>query len=64
MGVKSRLRNILGNIKGKFLVTINDHPQVKEWYKEFNIQEVKVRYSVSKEQKARKQYGKLIITNY
>ena len=46
------------------MVTINDHPQVREWYKDFNIEEVKVAYSVSKEQKARKEYGELIITNY
>lgn len=58
------LKDTLSNIKGKFLVTINDHPQVREWYKDFNIEEVKVRYSVAKEQKARKEYGELIITNY
>lgn len=58
------LRDTLADIKGKFMVTINDHPQVREWYKEFNIEEVKVAYSVSKEQKARKEYGELIITNY
>lgn len=58
------LRDTLADIKGKFMVTINDHPQVREWYKHFNIEEVKVAYSVSKEQKARKEYGELIITNY
>lgn len=58
------LRDMLSEIKGKFLVTINDHPQVREWYKDFHIEEVKVAYSVSKEQKARKEYGELIITNY
>lgn len=58
------LRELLSNINGKFLLTINDHPQVRKWYKEFNISEVKVAYSVSKEQKARKEYEELIITNY
>lgn len=58
------LRDTLANIKGKFLVTINDHPQVREWYKGFNIEEVSVSYSISKEKKARKEYGELIITNY
>ena len=58
------LRDTLADIKGKFMVTINDHPQVRKWYKDFNIEEVKVAYSVSKEQKARKEYGELIITNY
>ena len=58
------LRDTLSQIKGKFMVTINDHPQVREWYKDFNVEEVKVAYSVSKEQKARKEYAELIITNY
>ncbi|QEH67278.1 DNA adenine methylase [Cellulosilyticum sp. ST5] len=58
------LRDTLSSINGKFLVTINDHPEVREWYKGFNIEEVKVSYSVSKEKSARKEYNELIITNY
>lgn len=58
------LKDILHKIKGKFLLTINDHPKVREWYKEFNIKEVEVNYSVSREQKARGKYKELIITNY
>lgn len=58
------LRDKLKNIKGKFILTINDHPQVREWYKGFNIKEVQVNYSVSKEKTARGKYNELIITNY
>ena len=58
------LRDTLSQIKGKFMVTINDHPKVREWYKDFNIEEVQVPYSIAKEQKARKEYGELMITNY
>ena len=58
------LRDKLKNIKGKFLLTINDHPEVREWYKNFYIKEVKVSYSVCKDIKGRGQYGELIITNY
>ncbi|MDA3732841.1 DNA adenine methylase [Niameybacter massiliensis] len=58
------LRDTLSQIKGKFMVTINDHHKVREWYKDFNIEEVQVSYSIAKEQKARKEYGELIITNY
>lgn len=58
------LRDKLKNIKGKFLLTINDHPKVREWYKDFNIEEVKVSYSVSRQEEGRKKYGELIITNY
>lgn len=58
------LRDKLKNLKGKFLLTINDHEQVREWYKDFNIKEVAVNYSVSREKKARGKYNELIITNY
>ncbi|WP_252225386.1 MULTISPECIES: DNA adenine methylase [unclassified Clostridium] len=58
------LRDKLKNIKGKFLLTINDHEKVREWYKDFNIIETKVNYSVSKDKKGRGKYGELIITNY
>ncbi|WMJ82455.1 DNA adenine methylase [Clostridium sp. MB40-C1] len=58
------LRDNLSNIKGKFLLTINDHEKVREWYKGFNIKETKVNYSVSREQKGRGKYNELIITNY
>lgn len=58
------LKDKLNNLKGKFLLTINDHPQVREWYKDFNIKEVEVNYSVSKEATARRKYKELIITNY
>ena len=54
----------LKNLKGKFLLTINDHPKVREWYKDFNIKKVEVNYSVSKDEKGRGKYKELIITNY
>ncbi|WP_077846348.1 DNA adenine methylase [Clostridium puniceum] len=58
------LRDKLKDIKGRFLVTINDHPKVREWYKDFNIIETTVNYSISKEKKGRGAYKELIITNY
>lgn len=54
----------LKGLKGKFLLTINDHPLARELYKGFNIKEVKVNYSISKEKEARGKYNELIITNY
>ena len=59
-----KLRDALSNIKGKFLLTINDHPTIRELYKNFKMIEVVVPYSISKEKEARKGYAELIITNY
>lgn len=58
------LLELLKNVKGKFLLTINDHPQVREWYKDFNIEEIEVQYSICRENSGRKKFGELIITNY
>lgn len=58
------LRDKLKNLKGKFLLTINDHPKVREWYKDFNIKEVEVNYSISRKAEGRGKYKELIITNY
>ena len=58
------LRDKLKEIKGKFLLTINEHEKVREWYKDFNIKEVQVNYSVSRSKEARGKYNELIITNY
>lgn len=59
-----RLRDILKNISGKFLLTINDCEEIRNLYKGFHIHDTKVAYSVSREATARKEYGELIITNY
>ena len=58
------LKDKLTNLKGKFLLTINDHDSTRDWYKDFNIKEVEVNYSVSKNYKNKQKYKELIITNY
>lgn len=58
------LRDILKNVKGNFLLTIDDHPEVRALYKGFNILETEVRYSVSRENKGRRNFKELIISNF
>ena len=58
------LKDKLRNLKGRFLLTINDHEKVREWYEGFNIKEVEVNYSVSRSTEGRGKYKELIITNY
>jgi DNA adenine methylase len=38
-----RLRELLVRIKGKFLLSINDHPTLREWYAPFFIEGVETR---------------------
>jgi DNA adenine methylase len=58
------LANILSNIKGKFILSINGHNYIKELFKNFNIQNIEVQYNISKEGSGRKKFEELIITNY
>ena len=55
---------MLQNLKGKFILTINDCEETRSWYKDFNIKEVEVHYSVSRQSEGRKRNKELIITNY
>lgn len=57
------LKGILSGIKGKFLLTINDHPDIRELYKDFSITETQVRYTTSNIKNDIKA-NELIIKNY
>lgn len=47
----------LRNISGKFLLTVNDNEEIRRLYDGFNIKEVRVNYSVSRQKEARKDYS-------
>ncbi|MDH4320859.1 MAG: DNA adenine methylase [Desulfobulbaceae bacterium] len=58
------LANQLATIKGRFLMTINDHPEVRQIFKRFTIEEATLKYSVTTTQNGRaKTRTELIITN-
>ncbi len=52
------------NMKGQVLITINDDEFIRKQFKEFEIKEQGVQYSLSKKSSGRRKYGELIITNY
>lgn len=56
------LAQLLGSVKGKFIMSINDAPKIRELYKAFRIREVKTKYSVGS--KASKPVVELLITNF
>lgn len=58
------LFNKLSNLKGKFLLTINDCKEIQDLYKDFNIVETEVLYTVSNSKNGIKKNKELIITNY
>lgn len=58
----TRLRDLLAKTKGKWMVSINDVPQIRALFKNFNIKEVATMYSLSAG--LRKPVTELLISNY
>ncbi len=61
-----RLAEVLGGLKGKFLMSLNDHKEVRRIFKGFRIQAVPTKYSsMNARQKGRNtQRRELLICNY
>lgn len=60
-----RLRDLLLNIKGKFILSINDLPETRELFQEFHISERQIFWSAGRIKSDNPNNGKeLIITNY
>ncbi|QHH99240.1 DNA adenine methylase [Acinetobacter dispersus] len=59
-----KLRDILKSIKGKFILSLNDVPQVREIFADFNFIEKKIRWSVNAKADNDELGHELIITNF
>ena len=57
-----RLADQLGAIKGKFLLSINDTPEIRDLFGRFNVAEVKTNYSIGKKASSRGERGELLIS--
>lgn len=58
----TKLRDILAEIKGRFILSINDAPEIRGIFKQFRIVEVPTRYSVGV--KKSKPVVELLVMNY
>lgn len=56
------MASILSNIKGRFILSINDRPQIREIFSSFKIESVDVSYALGAIEIG-KRFGELIITN-
>ena len=57
-----KLRDRLKQLKGRFLLSLNDTPEVREIFSCFEIEEVSIYYSV--QAKGSRQHQELLIANY
>lgn len=49
--------------KGKFMLSINDHPDIRELFKDFRITQLELAYTVGRD-KTGKTNGELVICNW
>jgi DNA adenine methylase len=56
-----RLAERLTKLKGKFILSLNDRPEVRETFKTFRIEREEISYTA--QAKPGKRYGELLITN-
>ena len=57
------LARVLCSIKGKFLLSLNDVPEVRETFSAFHIEAVETAYSVCPSREGRGRVGEVIISN-
>ncbi len=57
-----QMAEALNNIKGKFLLSLNDHPEMRKVFQDFKIQATTLKYSVA--QKKNTTGKELLIRNY
>lgn len=58
----TKLRDILLDVRGKFLLSINDTPEIRELFKDFTVKEVAFNYSLQKGERPKVQ--ELLYYNY
>lgn len=58
-----QLRDQLGSVKGKFILSINDHPDIRNIFGQFVVREVSTRYSVGHNSK-NSTVNELLFMNY
>lgn len=59
-----RLRETLGRIKGKFLLSYNDCPEIRELYDGFSLFDFSRTHSMAQRYEAGKEFKELLIANY
>jgi DNA adenine methylase len=59
-----RLARQLGGARGKFLLSLNDNPGVRECFSAFHIQSAETTYSISTAHGGAKKVGEVIISNF
>ena len=58
------MAELMKSCQSKIMLSINDHPDIRGLFADFNISTTKINYSVGQVGVSREQKHELIITNY
>lgn len=58
-----KLSELLRGLSGRFILSLNDTPEVRDIFAGFTMEDVQVNYSIAKQGESRRAYGELIISN-
>ncbi|MGG6502520.1 UNVERIFIED_CONTAM: DNA adenine methylase [Acinetobacter baumannii] len=59
-----KMADLMKTCQGKVMMSINDHPDIRDLFSDFNISTTTIKYSVGQVGVSRDQKQELIITNY
>ena len=59
-----RLAEAMRTMRGKMMLSINDHPDIRALFAGFNLRELQLSYSVGRRAQSRTPKGELVICNY
>lgn len=59
-----RMAELMHQVKGKVMVSINDHPEIRRAFAGHHMLELSIKYSVGRAKGERKETGELVITNW
>lgn len=59
----ARLATVLAGLRGKFVLSLNDVPEVRRIFAAFRVESVETSYFVAGEASARGRVGELLISN-
>jgi DNA adenine methylase len=58
-----KLSELLRGLSGRFIMSLNDVPEVRDIFEGFSMQATEVNYSIARQSESRRAYGELIISN-
>ncbi|WP_374355107.1 DNA adenine methylase [Chitinimonas sp.] len=59
-----QMARLMGTMKGKMMISINDHPDIRRIFADWPMLELEIKYTVGVAQGERKATGELVITNW